>query len=37
MTEMGGNSFVGGMNAKKYISINKISKVKTGKDCLSMF
>lgn len=26
LTEMGGNSFVGGMNAKKDISINKISK-----------
>ena len=32
MTEMGGNSFVGGMNAKKYISINKISKATATRD-----
>ena len=32
MTEMGGNSFVGGMNAKKYISINEISKATATRD-----
>lgn len=32
MTEMGENSFVGGMNAKKYMSINKISKATATRD-----
>lgn len=32
MTEMGENSFVGVMNVKKYISINKISKATATRD-----